>query len=318
VDLAALARRAGARLVRAVAQGVDAVQRVVHVEGEDIQFDVCSLDVGCDDAGAELPGVAQHAVTLRPMARVIELRARLDALIAAGRPLAVVIVGAGAEGVEVALALRQRLSAAGVGGTVSLVERGTEVLREFEPAMRRLALDVLGERGVSLVLGGRVTAVTGDAVTLHNGASLPADLVVWVTGAAAPSLLARSALALDSHGYLLVDRTLRAVDGTPVLGAGACVTVKDYPDLAKAGIYAMREAPSLDRSLRAALGHGRPARFRPQRSYLALLDTGGGWALMRWKGICRHSRWAARLKDMIDRRFMRRYRESDETAAPAS
>jgi hypothetical protein len=49
-----------------------------------------------------------------------------------------------------------------------------------------------------------------------------------------------------------------------------------------------------------------------------LLDTAGGWALMRWKGMHRHSRWAWRLKDMIDRRFVRRYHESDEKGRSAS
>jgi selenide,water dikinase len=111
---------------------------------------------------------------------------------------------------------------------------------------------------------------------------------------------------------------MRTVDGAPIWGAGDCVTLRDFPGVAKAGVYAVREAPVLDRSLRAALGKGRPGRYRPQRSYLALLNTGGGWALMRWKGIHRHSRWAWRLKDMIDRRFVRRYRASDEKGPSAS
>ena len=318
-DLARLARQAGARLVESIAERIDVERRVVIAGGEAMPFDVCSLDVGCDAAGADIPGVARYAITLRPMARAVELRARLDALVADPMPApSVVVVGGGAGGVELALALRQRLRAAGVEGTVSLVESGPELLPEFDPSMRSLAVAVLRDRDVSIALGGRVTSVTADAVTLHNGASLPADLVVWTAGAAAPPLIASSGLAHDERGYLLVDRSLRAVDGAPVWGAGDCVTLQDFPDTAKAGVYAVREGPSLDRSLRAALGQGRPARYRPQRTYLALLNTGGGWALMRWKGIHRHSRWAWRLKDMIDRRFMRRYRGSDEKARPPS
>jgi selenide,water dikinase len=111
---------------------------------------------------------------------------------------------------------------------------------------------------------------------------------------------------------------MRAVDGTPVWGAGDCVVVQDLPARAPAGPYSVRDGPALDRSLRAAFGQGKPAKYRAQQTYLALLNTGGGWALMRWKGIVRHSRWAWRLKDMIDRRFVRRYRGSDEKPTAAS
>ena len=320
IDLQALASRAGVRMVRAKADRVDAARRIVVANGEDIPFDLCSLDIGCEPAGTATPGVNRWALTLRPMERALEVRARVDALIAAApeRPPAVVVVGGGAGGVEVALAIRHRFHAARIQGSVSLVERGVEVLPEYDPTMRQLATGVLSDRGVTVALGGRVTAVSATAVTLHNGATLPADLVVWLAGAAAPRLVAESGLAHDADGFLLVDRSLRAVDGAPIWGAGDCITLRDFPGVAKAGVYAVREAPALERSLRAALGHGRPARYRPQRSYLSLLNTGRGWALMRWKGIHRHSRWAWRLKDMIDRRFVRRYQVGDEKVVAPS
>lgn len=318
IEISALAHAAGARLVRATAERIDAEARVVIAGGESVHFDVCSIDVGADAAGAEVPGVARHAIALRPTSRAVELRARLLALLAGERPLAVVVVGGGAAGVELALAIRQRVLASPGGGSVALVEKDTTPLPRFDPPMQRLATDALLARGVSLALGGRVTAVTDSMVTLHNGATLPADLVVWSGGTAAPALIRRSALAHDAAGYLLVDRSLRAVDGTLVWGAGGCVTLRDFPGLETGGVYAVREGPALDRSLRAALGQGRPARYRPQRTSIVLLNTSGGWALMRWKGMHRHSRWAWRLKDMIDRRFMRRYRGSDEKARAPS
>jgi selenide, water dikinase len=318
IDLTLLARRAGARIVQSLAERIDVERRAVVASGDAIPFDVCSLDVRAEVAGSDTPGVADFAFGIRPMARAVALRARLDALIAAAEgPLALVVVGGGAGGVAAALALRERQRGR-LGDTVTLVEHGTDVLGHFEPPMRKLAADVLRERGVSVALGGRVTAVTASAVRLHNGATIPADLVVWVSGRAAPPLIAHSGLARDADGWLLVDRSLRAVDGAPVWGAGECVVVQDYPGLSMAESYAVREGPALDRSLRAALGRGRPARYRPQRTPLVLLNTAGGWALMRWKGIHRHSRWAWRLKDMIDRRFVRRYRGSDEKVRPAS
>jgi selenide,water dikinase len=87
------------------------------------------------------------------------------------------------------------------------------------------------------------------------------------------------------------------------------VTLGADPATPKAGVYAVREAPVLARNLRRALaGRRGRARYRPQRSYLALLNTADERALLRWHAVSVHARWARRLKDAIDRRFVRRYR----------
>ncbi|MCY7378205.1 MAG: hypothetical protein LH467_02565, partial [Gemmatimonadaceae bacterium] len=83
VDLHALARRAGVRMVRARADRVDAARRTVVAGGVDIPFDCCSLDIGGEPAGTATPGVNRWALTLRPMERALALRARVDALVAA-------------------------------------------------------------------------------------------------------------------------------------------------------------------------------------------------------------------------------------------
>ena len=120
----------------------------------------------------------------------------------------------------------------------------------------------------------------------------------------------RSDLPKDARGFLLVDATLRAVDGSPVFGAGDCIGIAGFPQLAKAGVYAVREAPILDFNLRAALTGARPRLFRPQTSFLALLNSADGQAIWRWHGLAGRSRLAWWLKDRIDRAFMQRYQQA--------
>jgi selenide,water dikinase len=316
-DLDAIARGARVRVVRGTIERIAVEERAVLASGERIPFDVCSFDLEVEPELHDVPGAAEHALAVRPAERVIELRRRLDALVAGAiRPVSVVIVGGGPRGVETALVVRHRLGADSAH-RVSLVEREPEVLPQFEPPMRQLAAEVLRSRGVAVALGGRVASVTAHAVALHNGATIPADLVAWTCRGVEPELITRSGLPHDEEGRLLVDRSMQSVDGAPIWGAGEAVTIQQFPDRDRGAGYAVREAPALDRSLRAALGQGRPARYRPQHASLAVLNTGGGWALIRWKGIHRHSRWAWRLKDMMDRRFMRRFRGSDEMSRSA-
>lgn len=318
IPLTALVARAQARLIEADVERVDAAQRVIVVNGESLPFDVCSFDLECESGGSDTPGVKEHALSLHPASNVIELRSRVDALLASGSPTGIVVVGGGAEGVETALALRHRMLAANAQGSVVVVEGGRELLPQHGPPMRALAFQALRRRDVSVALGGRVTAIAPSGVTLDNGATVPADLVVWAAGASAPSLFRRSGLTTDAQGRLSVDRTLRAADGAALFGAGECVSVKDVAGGRVSGSNATRMARALDRSLRSALGKGRAGKFRPRRSTFALLDAGGGRAFLRWRGTHRHSRWAGRLKHMIDRRFMRRNRGSDEKSRSRS
>jgi selenide,water dikinase len=67
-------------------------------------------------------------------------------------------------------------------------------------------------------------------------------------------------------------------------------------------------APVLAANVRAVLDDAPPAtRFVPQADFLALLSTGDGRALLRWRGFARESRWAHHLKRWIDERYLRRY-----------
>ncbi|MBK6404788.1 MAG: FAD-dependent oxidoreductase [Holophagales bacterium] len=308
-DLRAIAARAGARFVQAAAERIDAGARTVEAAGERIAWDLLSVDVGSGPAGLEIPGVREHASSVRPMSRAVALRLRAEELFSAerGQEVPLVVVGGGAAGFEVALALERLGRSRGCRPEMTVVEAEARVLPGFSPKVRRIAERVLEARGVRVRTGRWVTLVEPHRVQLDDGTYAPSNLTVWLAGAAPPALFARSDVPKDPRGYLLVDDTLRAVDGTPVFGAGDCIGIEGHPDLAKAGVYAVRESPVLAHNLRAALDGGPPRRYRPQKSYLALMNSADGRALWRWHALSGHSRLAWRLKDRIDRGFMRRY-----------
>ena len=257
IDLASLAARAGVRLVEAMAERIDVSGRTVDAGGARLPFDVLSLDVGAAPAGLDVPGVREHAVTVRPMRQAVALRARIDALAAPARrgPVRVTVVGAGAGGVEVALAVHRRIREAGSRPEVTLVEAASDVLPDYEAPVRRRAADILARRGVAATLGSAVSRVDGSAIQLANGTRAAADLVVWLAGAAGPALLADAGLPLDSRGFLLVDATLRAANGAPVWGAGDCATLADYPQHAEGG--GVRGPPGTGAGAEPARGAGR-------------------------------------------------------------
>ena len=313
VDVAALARRANVRMVLTTVSLVspDACQ-VVCANGEVLDYDVLSLDVGSVPVIGDAVGVEANAVVVRPLERLVKGWNDVYARAARGRVIAVTVVGGGAAGIELALAMNHRLR--------TTLEEPVPHVRLISDApgagiaagARRRLIRCLKRSGVGSHVGASVREVGRDFVRLANGLEFATDAVFWATGAAAHGWIRDSGLATDAAGFLLTNDLLQSTSHPNVFGAGDCATEMGHPR-PKAGVFAVRAAPILAGNLRAAL-EGRPlTAFLPQKRYLALISTGPRHAVGSWNGFAWQGRWAWRWKDRIDRAFVARYREAAAT-----
>jgi NADH dehydrogenase FAD-containing subunit len=127
------------------------------------------------------------------------------------------------------------------------------------------------------------------------------------THGAVPPVLAGTDWAKDESGFLAVRPTLQILNDDSVFAAGDCATMSAHPR-PKAGVFAVRQGPVLARNLRRALRGEALERSIPQRDHLMLIATGDGRAIGgRGRFLAFEGRLAWRLKDFIDRRFMRRF-----------
>ncbi|MCY4545263.1 MAG: selenide, water dikinase SelD, partial [Gemmatimonadetes bacterium] len=139
--------------------------------------------------------------------------------------------------------------------------------------------------------------------------SLPCDFLLWATGGAPPDLLRTANLDTSAAGFIRVRPTLQAMENDNVFAAGDCIEFESRP-LPKSGVYAVREGPILARNIHAWLEKRPLVPFRPQASALALLMTGTRNAVASRRHISFHGAWVWRLKDWIDRRWMRKFEPS--------
>ena len=318
IDLVQLARRAGARLILDRACGLDLEARRVQLQGRpDVAYDVLSLDIGITSDLPMVPGYGANAVSAKPLGAYAEAWERFVTRAARGEvPAQVVVIGAGVGGVELALAMAHRLR--GVDGArITVLEAGAQPLPHLGAAARARLLDHLRAAGVEVRTGVRVEAIAADHVALADGAQVPAGLVVGAAGSRPHDWLADTGLDLH-QGFVTVGPTLQTASDPRVFAVGDCAHMRHAPR-AKAGVFAVRQAPVLLDNLRAALAEVQVTRrYDPQRDYLKLISLGGRRALADKWGRAVEGDWLWRLKDRIDAKFMAGFASPDPTppAAP--
>ena len=309
IDLIRLCEEAGARLLQGEVTGLDpGGRRLLFEDGPPLAFDALSIGIGSVPSNGSVDGAGDVALAVKPMPTFLDrLQERLLVLgrPVAGRALRLVTVGGGAGGVEISFCLPPfvRRTLGDVSPELSLIHAGEQLAAGSQAATNDLVRRRLEARGVRLVMGRAVTHVERGVITLAGGGNVEADLIIWATGATAPPILGTLGLPIDEQGFLLTRPTLQTLADAPIFAVGDCGTIRESPT-AKAGVYAVRQGPFVRENI-ARLLDGRPLRsYRPQRSFLRLINTGDGRAIGEYLGLTFEGRWCWWLKDWIDRRFM--------------
>ncbi len=270
-------------------------------------FDLLSIDTGPMPALGDLPGAQAHALPVRPIENFIAAWPPLvDRMLATPRRFELVVLGAGAAGVELAFAIRHRATREGWPHLrITLAGAENLPLPDMPNATRRHATRLLAQRGIRWLGARRAVRVDAGALAFEAGEPLPFDACIASTGAAAPAWPAAAGLATDPQGFIRVDPTLQSASHRNVFAAGDVAAYADARP--KSGVFAVRAGPVLADNLRAACEGAALRSWTPQSRALYLLSTGDRYALATWGRWSWSGRWVWRWKDHIDRAFMRRF-----------
>ncbi len=233
--------------------GIDREKQLVYVapyiddEGNEVTearsfyYDTLVIAVGSQTNDFGTPGVSQHAVALESTAEADRFHRRLvNAFLRAHaqstplRPeqLQVVIVGAGATGVELAAELHNAtrdLVAYNLDRiepdkhiNIHLVEASNRILPALPTRVSDAAHKMLTKLNIQLHTGIAVAEVMDNSVRLANGVIIPAELVVWAAGVKAPQFLTQLGLQTNSINQLMVKQTLQTIDDPKIFAIGDC------------------------------------------------------------------------------------------------
>lgn len=309
IDLMRLCTSAGVRFINARMTAIDVDAQCVSIEGRPpLYFDVLSLDTG-STPDLSVPGAAEFSTPVKPVhafhARWLEIRKRLLEADPA-TSMNVGVVGSGAGGFEIAMAMRHALPED--RASVHWFLREQEPLRGRPARVRRRALRAAHDAGVVVHTDFDVSRVAeGPVLHADDNRDVALDELLWCTGAVGPGWVADAGFEMDQRGFVHTDAYLRSVSHPMVYATGDIGTQRDTPS-PKAGVYAVRQAPYLYENLRQTL-LGKPLRaYRPQHDFLSLMATGPKQAIASRGPVMVFGALIWRWKDHIDQAFMQRVR----------
>jgi selenide, water dikinase len=290
IDLARLAAKAGVELVLDRAVSFDS-QKVELETGEPLEFDLLSLNLGSLPNYFNVAGAKALAIPAKPFEPFL---GRWSTLLKEAKTPRIAIAGAGAGGVELAMAMKHRLREAEV-----VLFSGQD---SFPPGVAKRVFRSLERLSVDFRSDTPITAVESGPIVVSKSGREPFDALFWVGGAAPLPMLMKSGLDCDAHGYIRVDETLRSVSHPTVFAAGDTAA-----GLPKSGVYAVRQGAVLAENLKLALLGEELRRYVPQKEALSLISCGGKYAIAsrgRWSA---EGAWVWWWKNWLDRRWIARF-----------
>ncbi|MDJ0831418.1 MAG: FAD-dependent oxidoreductase [Desulfobacterales bacterium] len=278
-----------------------------------IPYDVASFNTGSMVALNSKQFMGPNVFSAKPIENLLAARKQILEH-RADLPVSVTVVGGGPTGLELAANVRQLIVGHKKTADIHLIA-GKKLLGNFPLKARKLALRFLAAKKITVIESAMAESFDSQYVTLSDGRRILSELVLLATGVRPSSIYRDSGLQTDNYDGLLVNDYLQAIDYPNIFGGGDCIGLRSQ-QLAKVGVYAVRQNPILWHNVMAKMKGGPLAKFVPQKAVMLIFNLGDGTGLFCRKSVVWRGRLAFKLKNTIDTKFMRRFQLSGERKEP--
>jgi len=311
-DVQSMVESRGGKFVKGKVISLDPANRTLALEGgEEIPYDLVSLNIGSYVPMDRIPGAEGEGIPVKPIENLELARESILKKFRNGIPK-VLLIGAGPAGVELAGNIWRLARSHNAQAEITLASSRDGILPNLDEKVGRVAQRSLSQRGIKILSNFRVGSMGKGLARSQSGLDVPYDVAILTIGITPQRIFADSGVETSKDGALLVNDYLQSTSHPDIFGGGDCIAVRGKR-LDRVGVYAVREAPILLRNLLAMLKGEDLKAFKPQRRYLLILNLGDGTGLFVrgswiWKG-----RLAFTFKNYLDMSFMSKLQVSGET-----
>lgn len=301
IDLKHLTQKANAKFLEDAVTAIDPIQKkVLTANGEVLEYDAISFNIGSLTAGTSIDGVIEYARRIKPNYHFVKT---IDEVRKSGK---VVMVGGGAAGIEISLSLQSWRDKNAINSPVTLISAHPLLANKGEKVSKKIE-EIVANRGVQVLTGTTVNKIGPQKLMTTEAEEIAYDHIIWLAGSKAPGLFKTSQLPVDQKGYLKVEDTLQVKSYPSIFGAGACISIAGQPMIEKSGVIALKQGTILYENIKGFFHTGLGQSYRPPKMALSILSLGNKQGFFAYKGMTYSGYLAWLLKNQLDKRFVRKH-----------
>ncbi|MEG3014574.1 MAG: FAD-dependent oxidoreductase, partial [Cetobacterium sp.] len=132
---------------------------------------------------------------------------------------------------------------------VHIVDRSDMLLPTFPKKVQEVVKEKIYKSNVILHLNEEVKEIKDTQLITKKGLTLDYDLILWAGGPVSNQMYKDAGMSVDEKGYMVVNQFLQNIDFEYIFGAGDCISIQNFSQMKKVGVYAIKEAPYLWRNI---------------------------------------------------------------------
>ena len=304
INLAKLCKNAESVFINDEVIMLDEKKNIIYLKNHPpINYNLLSLNIGSQSKinNLEISKEAQ-IIKVKPISNLYNQINSIEKLILKEKVISCSIVGGGIGGIEIAFALQSRFQNS---IKLNLFADQNNIEKNISSRTYKKLIALLNNKNINFV-NSRIKLIQESHVEDEEGKKFPTRISIISTGAMSLPWITDSGLSLDKNGFINVNSFLQSESHKNIFATGDIASL-NYQKRAKSGVMAVRQGEKLKENLFRFLLNKDLIHFRPQSSWLCLIGTGGKSALLNWGQFTIHGELIWKLKEFIDRRFMKKF-----------
>lgn len=298
-------------------------QEVILYHGDPITYDYLVIGLGFEPATFSIPGILEHALTIKSMNAARRIRDKIETLFAdfskeknSNKKISIIVGGAGFTGIELVGELAEQIQVLCKKYNVERqsvqlmnVEAGLGILGGFDTTLASYAKDILESKGVEFRLSTKIKLVDEQGVIINseNGEEKISPATVIWTGGVQGNTVACGTCFESIRGRIPVEKDLRVKGYKNVFVIGDCSAFMDeqagrpFPPTAQLAV--MQSKTCAKNLVKLVRGDSNLEAFSPSLKG-AVASLGAKDGVGNILGLKARGKMAVLTKLMVDNRYL--------------